>query len=568
MNSFNRRLTLLLLFLVLSPLRPSAAQEPEQPKAFLRVETLGGTPHYYVEVETFRPIKDGADVRRDVLAALYNTATQRQIANSVMPSPASNTAFRIDVPLDESEVIKQHGNFQVVIHSYPLNREVLSSIAAVGMDVSIGVEKDARCSQPFRLSVVLTNDSGTDYGRARMQNLIDLLRQPGSERLVKVLIEPRDADEVQTLNVNSLSLAGSPQLFTVCLAPNGNIPSSSFDMEFRFDAAAPIELRQEQLLLTDVDGRNMEASITGIVENEDPGDRPLERNLDLSVLLGSSVETVEKADGTKTRERTTRGTLDVRLAPWLNLPVFKLSQTPRTRKYVTPFFLDAKVSTGKIEEETLSLNRVVLGAEGEIRHYSSVGIYPDLQRYIFRFSHASDRDFKQNEYKVSFEFQPLFGRLNHYREDEPDVKPNRLDPDPRRGKKIFGEKFFGYQVRPVLGFELGRTYARRNPAAALSPSPTVRRFYFGGEAAVNLSSHFTLSVTDLAYVRGEAADDRLHNYFVGTIEAPLANINDRAAHGFFFSFERGGQPPFANPDVNVLKFGYRIRSNGWFGQFR
>ncbi len=256
------------------------------------------------------------------------------------------------------------------------------------------------------------------------------------------------------------------------------------------------------------------------------------------------------------------------MAPWLDLPVFKLSQTPRTRKYITPLFLDAKVSTGKIEKETLSLNRVVLGAEGEILHHSSVGIYPDLQRYILRFSHASDRDFKQAEYKVGFEFQPFFGRLNHYRDDEPDVKQNRLDPDPRRGKKIFGEKFFGYQFKPVLGVEVGRTYMRRNPAAALTPGPTVRRFYFGGEAAVNLSSHFTLSVTDLAYVRGEAHDDRLHNYFVGTVEAPLAGITDRAAHGLFFSFERGGQPPFANPDVNVLKFGYRIRSNGWFGQFR
>jgi hypothetical protein len=36
----------------------------------------------------------------------------------------------------------------------------------------------------------------------------------------------------------------------------------------------------------------------------------------------------------------------------------------------------------------------------------------------------------------------------------------------------------------------------------------------------------------------------------------------------FFSYERGGQPPFSTPDTNALKLGYRIQWDGWFSKRR
>jgi hypothetical protein len=127
---------------------------------------------------------------------------------------------------------------------------------------------------------------------------------------------------------------------------------------------------------------------------------------------------------------------------------------------------------------------------------------------------------------------------------------------------------FGYEIKPRFGVSLGRTYARRNPAEAIEVSPTVKRFYTGLDMDFSLTRYFGLSISDTFWLRGEAHDDRFHNYFKGTIEAPIGRPFRNSVHSLFLSFERGNEPPFTGRDVNAFKVGYRIRSEGWGGRFR
>ena len=128
---------------------------------------------------------------------------------------------------------------------------------------------------------------------------------------------------------------------------------------------------------------------------------------------------------------------------------------------------------------------------------------------------------------------------------------------------------FGLEIIPIVGVEVGRTYRVRDPQEFEGVSRNLRRFYFGADMAFDLTRFVRLEFTDRFYVNGENPDDRTRNYFLGTLELPLSKINTsrvRAAHALFMSFERGDEPPFTNPSVNVLKFGYRIRSRGIFNR--
>ena len=76
-----------------------------------------------------------------------------------------------------------------------------------------------------------------------------------------------------------------------------------------------------------------------------------------------------------------------------------------------------------------------------------------------------------------------------------------------------------------------------------------------------ITSHFTLKLEDTLYGRYELKSNRLKNYFKVEIYTPLDNPFTKTTNGLFLSFEKGDAPPFSNT-VNVIKFGYRIQSNG------
>jgi hypothetical protein len=134
-----------------------------------------------------------------------------------------------------------------------------------------------------------------------------------------------------------------------------------------------------------------------------PGNRDLEKNLDASVMFTSSVNP-PKATAARpcavNGKRCDVGVLDIRLAPWLNI----LSPQLAAQKWIglyTPFYIDAAISTGPIDSDTVSQDRVIFGTEYEFRRYNSLAANSSFNRVILRASHASDRDFKQKEYAAS-----------------------------------------------------------------------------------------------------------------------------------------------------------------------
>ena len=258
------------------------------------------------------------------------------------------------------------------------------------------------------------------------------------------------------------------------------------------------------------------------------------------------------------RKRTTRGVLDVRFAPWMDVlqPVIREN---KLLHFLTPFYLNANVATGKITKDTLALNRILFGFEGELRYYTSRRwedengnnrhSNPIWHRLKYGAQHASDRDFKQDEFTGKIEYAPIFEAL---------YNPYKFNFTGNTGDKI--QKWYGYAFQPRVGFEIGRTYHRDNPAAVIKPSANVRRFYFGGDLGFDLTGHTNLSVTDVFYVRGEVPENRTQNYFKGSFDL-LFRRGDVTSSGVFLSFERGQLPPFATPPANVFKVGFRIVSN-------
>ncbi len=368
---------------------------------------------------------------------------------------------------------------------------------------------------------------------------------------------------------------GKTEALRLCLETERKLPVGSFDAKIVFHGAnRPAEFGPT------VEGEKLAGRyVTTATKSEpkDPKDRALEQNLDLGVSFTSSVANEETpatdtTPATTTRERTNRGVLDVRFAPTLNLlkPVI---ESNKWLHFWTPVFLNANVATGKIEEDTLSLNRVLIGTEFESRFnvrntYPVLDkkgqpvidektkkprkriTYPMTHRFFYGLTHASDRDFKQKEFTGKVEYRPIFWKLN---------SPINLNYTVLSGEKRPGT--FGYVFLPTVGFEIGRTYQRRNPAPAVKPSDTVKRFYFGVEMNLDVTKYLTFIVKDTFYVRGETPDDRGKNYFKGGIEAPLGEVFDTGAvQSLFISFERGDLAPFATPSVNVFKTGYRIQS--------
>ncbi len=242
--------------------------------------------------------------------------------------------------------------------------------------------------------------------------------------------------------------------------------------------------------------------------------------------------------------------------------------TAGTYNIFTPFYFDAKVSTGKITEDTSSLNRVFFGIQDELRYYANNNRFPTYYRFIFKGNHVSDRDFKQREFDVNIEFKPVIGALNHpFDPSNTRYRPRELCPDCKPPYKLLPIRY-GFEFVPVIGVEIGKTYWRHRPAEALKPSDTVRRLYFGMDITLNPTPRWTLSASEIFYLRYESKTDRQHNYFLAESSYRFGSFHaGQGSHSLFSSWERGGQPPFDDPDVNVLKFGYRLTGTTIFSRF-
>lgn len=418
-------------------------------------------------------------------------------------------------------------------------------------------------------------------------------KEPGLFELPDGKVWQPSEDDLPKLSVTLLKpahatalLAAQSRFLSACFNTAQALPNEDFNVKVAFtNADVPPELKQP-LIKTGMPGNPLQAS-PGKPDDTKVGQRLIEKDLDIAVTFSSSVEDKQKPNPDPTncnpitvRERTTRATLDLRLAPAgirsfitnINSPgVGNNRTTGRTSAnyfLVTPFFIDAKVSTGKIVKDTLSLNRVILGTQAEYQYIYNTETFPTYLRLISRFSSASDRDFKQAEYKGTFEFRPVLSILNHPLVSLQAAQNQVILDDGNKNAPLTIISFQkgGYEFVPIFGGEIGRTYARRNPAPAIKPSDTVKRLYIGMDITLNPFNRTTLSASDIFYFNYGSPQKPRANYFIATASFLLGKFfdNPQVGHSLFVSFERGQQPPFDGPGVNVVKVGYRIQADRLF----
>jgi len=518
-------------------------------------------------------IKGQADPLRSVVAALYSVdgdGKRRQIKkiekriDMAVGSDVSN--FNIEMPSPPSDDL----SYVVSVFEFPTTVDVLSYELPVGKLLTTSVSSTSQqCKRGLNLRL-----NSVDYSEADWEAIYYWINGANKDihSLANIDVTLRGVTSRYPLrSARALTLPALAKkqngLMLICLDLEPELPTESYDAKIAFNKPPRVDLQRL------INGKALAGVAIPPVptlkdDNGVPGSRDLTQNLDFGFNLSSSVGEKTRDDGSKYIGRTTRGTFDLRLAP-----VFKGTSTgefARGRKwfrYFTPAFIDAAVSTGKIDKDTLSLNRVYLGTQYEWRYYdydldrernTVTNSYITYHRLIVTGKHASDRDFKQKEFLATFEYQPVFGSWNH-----PLYLNWRFD---KAGSRVPGR--FGYEIIPTVGFTIGKTYSRRNPAEVVKPSETARRFHFGLDMTFSLTRFVQISVKDTMYIRGEAEDDRLHNYFKGTFEAPLGRPFTNSVNSLFVTFERGQQPPFATRDANVVKVGYRIRSAGWGNPFK
>jgi hypothetical protein len=509
-------------------------------------------------------------VRSQVLVSVYQKGSL--IQTTIGPPDIYGSDFTISI-LDPQVLKDGLGSLQVAVHQYPVAKDKTSGfMAGVATEVVSSLTlNNGNCFEGFPLEVSLDPAvADSAYGVQRLNKLLKYVK--GHAPAVLVQAHTWDDTKPWTLRPQfvSFGVPDTDKRFVPCYTLAKDPPTGTFDIRFDYPPDALIELRHPFLKTGVVNAGHIVSP--GSLDTGEVGKRAVEQNLDVAVQFGSSVSDKTEKDAAgmdvPVRKRESRGTLDLRLAPWLNVLDLP-GPGSRTFKFLTPFLIDARVSTGKVNKDTLSLNRVWFGPQFEIRHYTDPQTYPTYQRYIFSFTNASDRDFKQAEWKVSFEFQPVFSALNRplsFRSKNFDPK---LDPDPNRAQDDIPVKLgLGVQVLPVVGFEAGKTWRNKHPFAAIAQTTFVRRFYFGGTINLDLTSFVQVSVKDFFYVRGETPGDRGRHYFLGSVTVPFPSFTRNSSSSAFFSFERGGQPPFASPDVNSVKLGYRVQWDNWFGKRR
>jgi hypothetical protein len=530
-----------------------AFADAPNPKAYLRFAAN----RYYVAVFPDPPMAAGA-ARSDVVAAVYHKG---QLVTDLVGGPDEfGASFTLEIP-DLSGLSGDPSKLLLAVLRYPTTAGRGAFATPVSTEISPAIDsKNPSCAPALALE--LASDPDQDPPPPYVTNRFTALAAYVREHVPAAEVESRTEEGTEPRKLALGKRFVLPTVNTRCFELTPPPPTGAFDLRLTFPPDAPVELRPH-LLKTDLN-RAGHADAPLAVDTADVGKRSIEQNLDLGLQFGSSV--ANNADGT--RSRTNRGTLDLRFAPLLNL----LPTPPpgsNSLWFITPFYVDARVSTGPIDQDTLAQNRIVFGTEAELRHYSSPTTYPTYQRVIFRAKNASDRDFHQAEWTGNIELQPVFSLLNRPLRWQEKTQASQLDPDPdREPKHIAVTRGFGEQVLPVMGFEVGHTWRNHNPVAAGGESSTVRRFYFGGTVTLDLTSYLTLSAQDLLYVRGEDPADRLHNYLLAAASVPLPAFTNSMAQSVFFSYERGGQPPFSTPDTNALKLGYRVQWDGWFGKRR
>lgn len=584
------RSTLLLTLLLFLTVTIAVAQDGGKPVAFVRQNPDGS---YFIKVKTNAKLPPGSKLtailsNKDKLinwqdevsscpgkqdgkvCTEVDTTGHVELDFPLARSPQSGDKFKVSFAITDGA---GHGSFNAI--------DLLADFKAGGPRLD-GTCKDG-------LIVDLTYDSSTwegpeaKYYGERFKVIDAWLKANKSspQEIAKVQIETLKKSGVDEYKVQSFTvfpgIGGGTQAqdldidgalesprVGICLRLARSLPSEKFNAQVSF-TSPPMELAgtiKKSLTGPKALGQPIASNIS---EENKLGLRSFEDNLSLGVLFTSSVR--ETKIGKQTvRGRQNRGAMDLRFAPSLRGRM----RPPEVRKWQpfwTPFFLDAKISTGPIASDTLSLNRILFGSELALRYYQSTE-RGKRNKYLLnmRAVNASDRDYKRAELDGAVEFRPIFDALNRPLRLRRRTEASVLMPDGPPKEIPYGS-WFGYQIQPLIGFEVGKIYRTdRLPLKGEELGTGVRRLLFGGDVLLSLGPHVNISLTDTFYFRlNVQGGGHTRNYFDGVIEVPLGSISRNASQSIFFSFERGDQPPFSTPSVNALKFGYRVRSDFFAG---
>jgi len=583
-----RPFRLMLMCLLLTPMTAVVAQDEDRPQAWVKLGTDGSSYSIIVQTNAKLPVA----ARVSAIASNKNNllSWEEQVGNCPTPEPGKfcqrlDRAGRVELEFPLPKRPQAGDKFKVsfaIINS--AGEGSFRAVEALPDLIVSGPRTDGLCANGLIVDFTpfsLTEAADEVYYKERIKSVDTWLKANKSapHGLAKVRIEPlnqHDIDEyvVRSFSVSpgivgssqDLDVAGAleSQQISLCLRLDKKLPQEKFNAEVTLTNNPPVEV--ERPLAKTLSGPKAMGSPTAsnIPEENRLGLRSFENNFNLGLLYTSSVKDVRRGNRTF-RERQSRGALDLRFAPLLR----GRTGTPEVRKWQpfwTPVFLDAKVATGKIADDSLSLNRILIGSEIIFRYYQSA-VRGQRNKYLLslRGVNASDRDYKRAELKGEVEFRPIFDALNRPLRFGTKSERSKLIKDAPR-KEIPSDDWFGYQIEPFVGFEIGNVY--RQSRAALKgeeKGDTLRRLLFGADMLFSLGRRLNLRLTDTFYLRGNVTSGRTRNYFNGVVEVPLGNFSRNAAQSIFFSFERGDQPPFSTPSVNALKFGYRVRSDFFAG---
>jgi len=572
----------------------------DKPGAYLRYENIGpaieavipaklkpGTALAVTIYQTVRKVGQRIAKETDVpdcgLTHAPDTLCKQQLASGrievtyLFPStPESADKYSIAFSFTDDRGKDVDELIRVSTENADIKPEIIAFDPAKKFYTETGFEKlRSRPNGVIKVTLNFPEQDGPGDTDAYIQERIDrvhdwlerTMRDPVRSAAIRIepLVKELDGNEPLTYTLKGAAYdpyekeqAEGIRRINIFLVTDENLPSCEFAAEVTF-SNAPDELSSP------ITGKFKGVGTIATPSASKAGsDRTLElrefrSNFDAAIAFTTSVQN-KQIGRTTVRQRDSNTVFDMMFAPILN----KALDVDAVH-LLTPFFIDAKVSNGKITEKSLSLNRILIGTQYSIRWRPDDGTF---NKYIFAFQgvNASDRDFKRAEAKLAFEFRPIFNKWNdplgvQYVEPAP---PTVLIPE--NGPKDIPTGWFGYQIQPFAGFELGRVYRAKRTAFTTEDSDrNLRRLYFGTDLLFNITRHANLRLTDTFYYRGERRSGRERNYFKGEVEVPLL-ISTRTAQSVFFSFERGDLPPFVSPSVNSLKIGYRITSNLFGGR--
>jgi hypothetical protein len=486
--------------------------------------------------------------------------------------------FRIYLP-DDPSLVTELGKYAVVFYNFPLKA------AEPDKEPPVPEEK----ALPWRSGIVLGATRIVDAANSscggrdrigfffRAENLrntrrdlfrwfdTDLRRTPGALRLktneiTSKTIVPNPVKSVITVTFGA---PGDDDSLSVCLEMTADLPRSSFNALIEYDPASgapppPYEVI-EPTRVDKVTPLAVPAGGSAAEDTKDVEKRALNDKLDFVFTFDS--HRVTKTENNVSRvERDTLGIFDLRLVPFKHTFFKPVAGTKNEIHYldVKPFFIDAKVSTGKIEKNTASLNRINLGTDIEYRYFQRFKKHPTYYQFNFRGINASDRDFKLVEGKFNFEFRPVIKIFNKQLADNGKSFKDPLPPN-EEFRSIPGK--WGFLLVPTFGFEFGKTYRNHNPAPGFDEKPKIFRGIFGFSLVVNPLDWITFTLDDKFYSRSSwEKGDRGINYLKTTLDFSLGK-KFNVPQSVVFSYENGKQPPFTDEVVNTFKIGYRIQMN-------